>query len=58
MSDDLKRKGPEDPKKINVNQYYELLYWSKKFGVTIEELKEAVEAVGPMVSDVKEYLGK
>lgn len=57
MPDDLTRRQPEDPNKININQAWERTYWSNKFGITIEKLKEAVEAVGPWVKDVKKYLG-
>ncbi|MCP3946158.1 DUF3606 domain-containing protein [Herbaspirillum sp.] len=56
MSDDLKRHGPEDPTKVNINQEWELSYWSNKFGISKEKLKEAVEAVGPMVSKIKNWL--
>jgi hypothetical protein len=31
--------------------------WSKKFGVTPEQLKDAVKKVGPMADDVKRELG-
>lgn len=58
MSDDLKKKQPEDPSKININQVWEVNYWCNKFGVTETTLKQAVKAVGPMVKDVKKYLGK
>lgn len=33
MADDLKRRQPEDPKKINVHEKWEVDYWKKKFGV-------------------------
>ena len=58
MSDDLNRKGPEDPKKINVHQSWELKYWSEKFNVTEEKIKTAVRNVGVWVVDVKRFLGK
>lgn len=58
MADDLTRKRPEDPTKINSSQSWELQYWSKKFGVTIAELKRAIQAVGPMVADVRRHLRK
>ena len=58
MGDNLKRKQPEDPNKINVNQQWELDYWTEKFGVSEAKLKEAVRAVGVFVKDVKKYLGK
>lgn len=29
MADDLSKRGPQDRSRINVNQDYELQYWSK-----------------------------
>ncbi|MDW7692679.1 DUF3606 domain-containing protein [Flammeovirgaceae bacterium SG7u.111] len=58
MSDNLNRKFPEDPTKININQKWELNYWSKKFGVSQIQLISAVNQVGYSVAKVKEYLGK
>jgi len=57
MSDD-KTKTAADRKRINVNEDYECRYWSERFGVSPEELKRAVERVGPMVDDVARALGK
>ena len=56
MSDDLDRTQPEDPNKININQSWEVSYWTKKFGVTETKLKQAVAAVGVMVVDVEKWL--
>jgi hypothetical protein len=58
MSDDLEKKIPQDATKVNVNETWELDYWSKKFGVTEERLKEAVKAVGTSAVAVQNYLGK
>jgi hypothetical protein len=58
MSDDLNRRAPEDPTKINVNQQWELDYWSKELEVSKETLRAAVSSVGPMVRDVQIYLLK
>lgn len=58
MVDNLKIREPEDPTKINVNQQWEINYWCEKFGVSETRLRQAVSAVGPMVSAVKKYLGK
>ncbi|WP_151965865.1 DUF3606 domain-containing protein [Acinetobacter soli] len=52
MPDDLKIKQPQDPQKINVNESWELTYWTKKLGVSEGELKAAVKAVGVKVEDV------
>ena len=58
MADDKSNTGGQDRARINVNEDYELRDWSKKFGVGPEELKAAVQKVGPMADDVKKELGK
>lgn len=58
MADDKSNTGGQDRARINVNEDYELRNWSKKFGVSPEELKAAVQKVGPMADDVKKELGK
>ncbi len=54
--DDKTKRGGQDRTRINVNQDYELRDWSDKFGVTKEELKAAVEAVGDQASAVESHL--
>ncbi|WP_431101244.1 DUF3606 domain-containing protein [Roseateles noduli] len=56
MSDDKSKSGGQDRTRINVNEDYELRDWSKKFGVTPEELKRAVNAVGTSAADVEAHL--
>ena len=56
MSDDKSNRGGQDRKRIDVNQDYELRDWSKKFGVTSEELKKAVAEVGDRADKVEERL--
>jgi hypothetical protein len=56
--DDKKNVGSPDRDRINVNEDYELQYWSEKFGVTHDELKNAVKAAGTTVKAVQAYLGK
>lgn len=58
MSDDKSKAGKADRSRINVDQEYELRDWSKKFECTPEELKQAVQKVGPMADDVKKALNK
>jgi hypothetical protein len=58
MSDDKHKTGKPDRDRINVNEPYELEYWSKEFGVTKDRLKQAEKKVGPRVKDVKKELGK
>lgn len=57
MNDDLSNK-PLDATRININEEWELDQRPKKFGVTNEQLKEAVEAIGTSVAAVKKYLAK
>ena len=45
MSDDKKNTGSPDRDRINVNEDYELQYWTKALGVSAEELRAAVKAV-------------
>ncbi len=58
MADDLTKRGSEDRKRINVHEDYELRYWSEKFGVSEDEIRRAVERVGPMAEAVAHHLGK
>jgi len=58
MSDDLTNRGLQDRVRINVNEDHELHYWTKELGVSEQQLKEAVKAVGVSVKAVKEHLKK
>ncbi|TQU42462.1 DUF3606 domain-containing protein, partial [Xanthomonas perforans] len=42
MSDDKRNVGSPDRDRINVNEAYELQYWTKTLGVSAEELRAAV----------------
>lgn len=57
MSDNLNKRGPQDASKINVNEEWELRYWTQKFGVTEEELKAAVKKAGVNVDVVSKHFG-
>ncbi len=56
MADDPSLRGRQDRARIDVHQQHELRHWSHKFGVTEDELRKAVEAVGPMADDVERRL--
>jgi hypothetical protein len=43
MPDDKSKSGGQDRLRIDVNEDYEMRDWSKKFGVTPEQLKVAVK---------------
>ena len=54
--DDKSKTGKADDSRINVNEAYELQYWSEKFNVSKDRLKEAVQEVGTSVEAVRKYL--
>jgi len=58
MADNLNDRGPQDRSRVNVNETWELQYWSRKFGVTEAQLKDAVKAAGPSADAVGKHLGK
>jgi hypothetical protein len=58
MADDKTKSAGQDRTRINVNEDYELRDWAKKFGVTHEELKKAVKAVGTSATAVEAQLKK
>ncbi|WP_434799968.1 DUF3606 domain-containing protein [Paracidovorax citrulli] len=58
MADDLRNRGPQDRSRINVNEPWEVTYWTKEFGCSEAQLRAAVKAVGVMVADVRRHLGK
>lgn len=55
--DDKAKSGGQDRTRINLNEDYEVRDWAKKFGVTPEQLKDAVKKVGSQAADVKKHLG-
>lgn len=58
MADDKTKTGNPDRLLVNVNEPYELRDWSKKLGVTPEQLRAAVAAVGTSAVKVRKYLAK
>ncbi len=58
MADNKNTVGKPDRDRISLSEDYEVQDWSKKYGVTPEQLREAVKQVGPMASDVEAYLKK
>jgi hypothetical protein len=58
MTDDKTKRGPPDTQRINVNEQYEVSYWTKALGVSEQKLRDAVRAVGVSVAAVRRHLGK
>jgi len=56
MADDKTKPGGQDRKRINLSEDYEVRDWAKKFGVTEDELRKAVGAVGNDAAKVEAHL--
>jgi len=56
MADAKRNSGRPERDKINIEEDYEVQYWSEKFGISVEELTAAVKEVGPTASDVQREL--
>jgi hypothetical protein len=56
MSDDKTQAGGQDRSRISLSEDYEVRDWAKKFGVTPDELKAAVKAVGSEAAAVEAHL--
>ena len=56
MSDDKSGAGIRDRQRINIHEDYELRAWAREFGVTEQEICDAVANVGVMSEDVEREL--
>jgi hypothetical protein len=56
MSDDKSIRGEPDRSRINLNEEYEVKYWTEKFNVTKEQLAVAINKVGNSADDVRRIL--
>jgi hypothetical protein len=45
-----------DKTRIDMNQSYQVAYWKERFGVSQEELREAVRTAGALARKVEAYL--
>jgi hypothetical protein len=50
--------GNPDNKTININENYEVEYWTETFGIHREQLIKAVKEVGKSAEAVQKYLNK
>ena len=51
-----KRPFRQEQKTLNIDEEFEVMDWTERYGVSAEKLKEAVKTVGNRVSDVVRYL--
>jgi hypothetical protein len=56
--DDPDKRGPADRMRIDVNESWEVRYWTAELGCSVDQLRGAVVAVGPMRVDVGGYLAR
>lgn len=56
MSDDRSKTGNPDRQRINMGEDYERRDWAEKFGVSEDQLRSAVDKVGPRAADVEREL--
>jgi hypothetical protein len=54
--DNKKNIDGRDRSRISLSQDYEVSHWSQRFGVSKEELRNAVKQAGPIAKDVEAYL--
>jgi hypothetical protein len=58
MSDDLNNRHGQDRKRINLNEKWEVDYWTRELGLTKEELERAVKTAGDRVDSIRQHLGR
>ena len=58
MSDDPTNRGGQDKQRISLAQDHEVRYWTEKFDVTPDQLRDAVDKVGDRASAVAQELGR
>lgn len=56
MADDKTLRGGQDRQRIDIHEDYEVRDWARRFGVTPEQLKAAVKAVGSRADEVEKHL--
>lgn len=56
-SDDPENRGPQDRSRINVNEDYEVRYWTEELGVTEDRLRQLVKDHGVSVEAVRSAIG-
>ena len=49
-------RGPADRTRVDVDQEWECVWWSKGFGVSVDALRAAITEVGPLITDLNRYL--
>lgn len=56
MADNLEDHGIQDRNRINLSEERKIAYWTRKFGCTESEFKEAVREVGNSAETFRKHL--
>ena len=56
MSDQINPTGARARKEVNLNIAEDVSYWTRKWGITVEQLQKAVERTGPKETRISDYL--
>jgi hypothetical protein len=51
-------RGPRDRTRVDVDQEWECIWWSKGWGISPDQLRQAVRDVGPLFGDIDRHLSK
>jgi hypothetical protein len=46
MADDLRNRGAQDRRRVNIHEDHEVRYWTEKWGITKQQLADAVKKAG------------
>ncbi len=58
MTDDLRNRGPMDRAHINIHEDHEVDWWTRKLGVSSDQIRDAVAQVGTSAELVARQLNR
>jgi len=53
MPDNLTDRGPQDRARINIDEEWEVRYWTEELSITEEQLRTIVDKVGTSAEEVR-----
>jgi hypothetical protein len=56
MADNLDQRGQQDRARINMNEPWEVQYWTRQLGVSQDQLARLVQVAGNSVAAVRRHL--
>ena len=57
MADNRQNRGEPDRSRVNLDEDYEVSYWTKELGVTADELRRLVKKHNGSVAKIRKALG-